>query len=194
MHRSFADIFRLHFFLALGIVTSFYATAIAQIPPPGPEMDVLKKDVGDWDCVIKTWAGPDSDPVITKGSESSQMFDGGYWLLTRFEGNMMGLDFKGRGTYGYDTQKKKYVGTWIDSMGPYMMHTEGTYDNESETLTVAGDSPGPDGVSTFTYTMVTSYKDDNRVMTMYMQPKGSGDDQKMKFFEISYTKKANSEE
>ena len=175
---------------SLLLAVSFFSQAMAQegMPPPGPEYDLLKKDVGKWDCVIKTWEQPGAKPSATKGSETGYMFDGGYWLMTSFEGKMMGLDFKGHGTYGYDAKKKKYVGTWIDSLGPYMMHVEGEYDKETETLNMVGDSPGPDGETMFTYTMSTCYKDNNRVMTMYMQPKGSGEDQKMKFFEITYSK------
>lgn len=172
-------------FVALSLVA---ANAQAQAPPPGPELDLFKKDVGEWDCVIKAWSAPGAEPMITKGTETNRMF-GGYWLISEFKGNMMGSDFEGRGTYGYDTKKKKYVGTWIDSMGPYMMQTEGTYDKATETLTVAGESPGPDGVSPFTYTLSTCYADGKRVLTMHMQPKGSGADQKMKLFEMTYTKK-----
>ncbi|MEO1528264.1 MAG: DUF1579 family protein [Planctomycetota bacterium] len=156
--------------------------------PPGPEMDVYKKDVGDWDCVIKVWSEPGAEPIITKGTESNRMF-GDYWLIVEFKGDMFGNAFEGRGMYGYDTKKKKYVGTWIDSLGPFMMRTEGTYDKESETLTVSGDSPGPDGVTPFTYTMTTVYKGGKRIMTMHMLPKGAPEDQKMKLFEMSYTKK-----
>ena len=190
----FNPVFRnsLLLFAALMIAPSCCTQANAQMPAPGPEMDILKKDVGEWDIEIKVWSSPDAEPTVSKGKESTRLF-GGFWTITNFEGNMMGLDFKGHGTYGYDTKKKKYVGTWMDSLGPFMMHTEGTYDKETETLTLAGDNPGPDGVSIFTYTMATCYKDGNRVLTMHMQPKDSGDDQKMKFFEMSYTKKEGME-
>jgi len=118
---------------------------------------------------------------------------GGYWIISNFDGNMMGMDFKGHGTYGYDTKNKKYVGTWIDSLGPFMMQTAGDYDKETSTLTMVGDSPGPDGTTMSTYTMSSVYKDNGRVMTMHMQPKGSGDDQKFKLFEMTY-KKAETKE
>jgi hypothetical protein len=157
-----------------------------EVPPPPPEIELLKKDVGEWEVDIKVWSAPGADPAVSKGKETTRMF-GDYWTITNFEGKMMGMDFQGHGTYGYDVKKGKYIGTWIDSLGPYMMHTEGDYDKQTETLTVVGDSPGPDGVTIFTYTMSTCYKD-GRVMTMYMQPKGSGDDQKMKFFEMTYKK------
>jgi hypothetical protein len=69
------------------------------------------------------------------------------------------------------------------------METEGDYDKSTKTLTMVGDSPGPDGKTMFTYTISTCYKDDGRVMTMHMQPKGSGEDQKMKLFVMTYKKK-----
>ena len=144
----------------------------AQMGSPPPELDLLKKDVGEWTCEIKSWSMPGADPQVSKGKESSRMM-GGFWMITNFEGKMFGQDFIGHGTYGYDVEKKKYVGTWIDSLGPSMMQTVGTYDKESETMTAVGDSIGPDG-SPYTFTSSTCYKDGKRVMTMWTQPKGSG--------------------
>ena len=86
----------------------------AHLPKPGPEFDVLKADVGTWDVEIKTWAGP-GDPTVSKGTETNRML-GDFWLVVDFQGNMMGMDFTGHGVYGYDVQKKHYIGTWIDSM------------------------------------------------------------------------------
>ena len=180
-------VFPLSLLLAIALLQSD-AKAQGMPPAPGPEIDVIKKDVGEWTVEIKAWSSADAEPVVTKGNETTQML-GGYWSVTNFEGNMMGMDFKGHGTYGYDAKKKKYIGTWIDSLGPYMMHMEGDYDKATETLTMVGDSPGPDGTTMFTYTTTSCYKDEGRVMTMYLQPKGSGDDQKMKLFEMTYKNK-----
>lgn len=110
---------RLQLVLTLFVAASFSLDVVAQMPAPGPEMDILKKDVGEWDVEIKVWAEPGAEPSVSKGSESTRMF-GQYWTVTNFEGNMMGLDFKGHGTYGYHPQKKKYVGVWMDSLGPYI--------------------------------------------------------------------------
>jgi hypothetical protein len=175
-------------FFALVTVANLPTLSVCQTPPaPSPEIELLKKDVGEWTVEIKAWSAADAEPMVTKGKETTRMF-GGYWTVTNFEGNMMGMDFEGHGTYGFDAKKKKYIGTWIDSLGPYMMQTEGDFDKETQTLTMVGDSPGPDGTTMFTYTISTCYKDDGRVMTMHMQPKGSGDDQKMKLFVMTYTK------
>ena len=178
----------LRFIFLCGLATFCGGNAKAQMEHPGPEMEVLKKDVGEWECEIKTWPAPGAEPTVSKGAESNRML-GGHWLVVNFSGEMMGMKFQGHGNYGYDKKNQKYIGTWIDSMGPLMMHTEGTYEKETETLTMVGDSLGPDGASMYTYTMSTSYKDGGRVMTMYMQPQGSGEDKKLKFFEITYNKK-----
>lgn len=150
----------------------------------GPEYDIFKKDVGEWDVEITTFMTESGKPEVTKGTESNRMM-GGFWLIANFEGNLGGQDFKGHGIYGYDQQKRKYVGTWADSLGPVAMQTSGDYDKETETLTVEGESVGPDG-SPAVYKMATCYKDGKRVMTMYMTPK---DGKEMKFFEMVYTKK-----
>lgn len=190
MNTSFAKAVALPLVIIFAIASTHgVADAQGQMPPAlGPEIDIIKKDVGEWDVEIKAWASADSEPMVTKGTETTRML-GGYWSVSNFDGNMMGMDFKGHGSYGYDTKKKKYIGTWIDSLGPYMMHTEGDYDKETQTLSMVGDSPGPDGTTMFTYMMATCYKDNGRVMTMHMKPKGAGDDQKMKLFEMTYKKK-----
>ena len=177
---------------ALLIAAGLFTKANAQMPTPGPEIDVLKNDVGEWDVEIKIWQAPGAEPAVSKGSESTRMF-GGFWTITNFEGKMMGMDFQGHGTYGYDPKKKKYVGTWMDSLGPYMMHTEGDYDKETKTMTMVGDAPAMDGVSMDTYTTQTVYKDGGRVMTMFKQPKGSAEDKKEKFFQMTYSKKKTKE-
>jgi len=161
------------------------ATTIGQeteLPKPGPELDVLKADVGTWDVEIKTWGGP-GEPTVTRGKETNRML-GGFWLLTDFQGNMMGLEFKGHGIYGYDTEKKQYVGTWIDSLSPNKMEMVGKHDHDNRTMTFEGMGPGPDG-NPAKHVLTSKYKDDGtRVMTMHMQV---GEDM-MKIFEMDYTK------
>ena len=40
----------------------------------------------------------------------------------------MGQPFEGRGLTGYDNVQKKYVGTWLDTMGTGMMTSVGSVD------------------------------------------------------------------
>jgi len=153
-----------------------------ELPKPGPEFDVFKHDLGTWDVEITTWAGP-GKPTVTKGKETNRML-GGFWLLADFQGNLMGLDFKGHGIYSYDSEKKQYTGTWIDSLSPTKMDMVGKYDKAKKTMTYEGMAPSPDGTPA-KHVMTTTYGNDGtRVMTMHMQAA----DKMLKIFEMSYTK------
>lgn len=158
------------------------SSAVAQAPNAGPEYDVLKNDVGEWDVKITNFAS--GIPEVTKGTESNRML-GDFWLISDFEGRMMGIEFKGHGSTGYDAASKKYVGTWVDSLSPGMMHLKGEYDKESKTLTLFGMAPGMDG-NPAKHRLTTVYKDGKRVMTMYITLQGG---EETKFMQLDYTKK-----
>ena len=114
------------------------------------------------------------------------MLAGGLWMLSSFEGEFGGAKFEGRGQFGFDANKGKYVGTWIDSMSPNMSLLEGSYDAKTKTMTYTGEGVGPDGKSKYTQKMVTTTKDDgSRVFTLYMKM----DKDEVKFMEITYQKR-----
>jgi hypothetical protein len=155
---------------------------------PTAEHKILAQDEGTWDATIKSFtAGPDAEPMISRGTEVNTVLTGGLWLLSKFDGDFGGVKFEGRGQFGYDPVKKKYVGSWIDSLSPNLSVLEGTYDPRTKTMTYTGDGIGPDGVK-YTQRMVTTTKDDGtRVFTLYMkvgEAKGEA-----KFMEITYTKR-----
>ncbi|HSD66428.1 MAG TPA: DUF1579 domain-containing protein [Vicinamibacteria bacterium] len=142
---------------------------LAQMPPmpqPGPEHAMLKKDVGTWDATVEAFMEPGAPPTVSKGTDTVTMV-GGFWQVSEFKSEMMGQPFEGRGATGYDPAKKKYVGTWIDSMTPGYYTMEGTYDPATKTLVTTMEGPDPTGVVTKTRA-TTEWKDaDTRVFTMY---------------------------
>jgi hypothetical protein len=92
---------------------------------------------------------------------------GGFWQLTEFKSEMMGQPFEGRGATGYDPTRKKYVGTWVDTMTPGYYTTEGAYDAAAKTMTATMEGPDPSGAVTRSRT-TTEWKDpDTRVFTIY---------------------------
>ena len=113
------------------------------MPPPGPEHEMLKKDVGTWDATVEMFMAPGAPPAVSKGTETVTMM-GGFWQLTEFKSEMMGQPFEGRGAMGYDPAKKKFVGTWVDTMAPAYYTVEGTYDAATKTLTAIDGRPRPD--------------------------------------------------
>jgi Protein of unknown function (DUF1579) len=168
-------------------------TATAQELPPAPkalpEHKILAADEGTWDATIKTYmGGPDAEPSVSRGTEVNEVLPGGLWVHSKFEGDFGGVKFVGRGQFGYDPVKKKYVGTWIDSMSTILSVLEGDYDARSKTMTYVGDGYDPDHKAKFSQKMVTTMKDDGtRVFTLYM--KFEGQPAEAKFMEISYTKR-----
>jgi hypothetical protein len=154
-------------FLAVSVL-SLAVPVLAQGPPmptPGTEHEMLKKDVGTWDATVEMFM-PGAPPSVSKGTEIVTML-GGFWQLSEFKSEMMGQPFEGRGTTGYDPAKKKYVGTWVDTMGPAYYTVEGTYDAATKTLTGLMEGPDPSGAVTKTKE-TTEWKDaDNRVFTMF---------------------------
>lgn len=159
------------------------------IPKPTAEHKVLAEDVGTWDCVTKSYmAGPDAEPLVSKGVEVNTLLPGGLWLLSEFKGEFAGTAFVGRGQFGYDTDKKMYVGTWIDSMVTSLMVLEGSYDAKTKSMTFTGEGVDPQTKAKYTQKMVTVTKPDGtRHFTMYM--KFAGTDKDVKFLEMTYTKR-----
>jgi hypothetical protein len=145
------------------------APALAQMPPmpqPGREHEMLKKDVGTWDATVEMFMEPGAPASVSKGTEVVTTL-GGFWQVSEFKSEMMGQPFEGRGATGYDPAKKKWVGTWIDTMTPGYYTVEGTYDAATKTLTATMEGPDPSGAVT-KIKETTEWKDaDTRVFTMY---------------------------
>jgi hypothetical protein len=178
-------------FLACLCLAWFLASfAMAQEPSkPLPEHKILASDEGTWDATIRMYAGgPDAEPSVSKGSEVNEVLPGGLWVLSKFEGEFGGMKFHGRGQFGFDPVKKKYVGTWLDSMSTVLSVLEGDYDAKTKTMTYVGDGYDPEHKAKFSQKMVTTMKDDGtRVFTLYM--KFEGQPAEAKFMEITYTKR-----
>ncbi len=166
------------------------ARARAQAPmKPMAEHQILAADEGTWDATVKSFtSGPDGEPMISKGTEVNTLMSGGLWILSKFEGDFGGMKFEGRGQFGYDPIKKKYVGTWIDSVNPILSVLEGEYDAKTRTMTYVGEGVGPDGKTKYTQKMATTTKDDGtRVFTLSMKMEGTKDE--IRFMEITYKKR-----
>jgi hypothetical protein len=174
---------------------SVFATlgvALAQGPPPtpkpGPEHEHLKKDVGKWDAVVEMFEEPGKPAQTSKGVETSTLMAGGLWLVTEFKGEVAGAPFEGHGITGYDANKKKYVGTWADSMSTGLSTIESTYDSGSKTLTGWIEGPDASGKMMKMKT-VTEWKDDNtRVVSFHMQ---GPDGKEMLGMRITYKRAPN---
>ncbi len=111
---------------------------------PGAPHKALEAVVGTWDVKSKVWMAPGAPPDETTGTSENKMILGGRYLEQRYEGTAMGQPFHGIGVTAFDNYKKKYVATWIDSMGTGIMVTTGAFDKAGKALTSWGtmDDPG----------------------------------------------------
>src|SRR5436309_15335270 len=97
------------------------------MPKPGPEHELFKQDAGTWDATVEAWMAPGAPPTTSKAVETNVLGCGGLCLVTEFKGDFGGTPFEGHGTSAYDSAKKKYVGSWTDSMSTGLMIGESTY-------------------------------------------------------------------
>ncbi len=166
---------------SLLVVSLLVTASVAEDDP----YQVLKRDVGEWQAEMKMFGpGTTSEPV--KGVERNRML-GNFWIVSDFSTQFMGQKFEGHGCFGYDTEKKKYVSLWIDSMSPFPVKMTGTWDADSNTMTFVGKGKDPSG-NEISMKNVTKYDGkDRRVFTMYM---GTPDGKWVKSMEITYTRKS----
>jgi hypothetical protein len=99
---------------------------------PGPEHAILKHMAGTWDATVQMMGAPTAD----KGTSTTRVGMNGLWVVSDFEGSMMGGSFIGHDVLGYDQTKKKYVGCWVDSVNTALTLSEGTWDEAKKTLTM----------------------------------------------------------
>ena len=156
------------------------------LPKPGPEHAIFKEDAGVWDAVVETFM-PGAPPQKSRGVETNTVGCGGLCLITDFKGEMMpGMTFHGHGTSAWDPLKKKYVGSWTDSMSQGLAISEATWDPATRTMT--GWTEGSDASGNVVkMKSVVEYKSaDSRVFSMY----GPGPAGKEALgMRITYTKK-----
>jgi hypothetical protein len=162
------------------------AAAMAKYATPGPQHKMLTAMAGSWTVAGKFWMDPAKPPTESTGTcEIKPMGD--LWVTQEFKGEVMGKPFLGHGIDGYDLTKNKYVGTWVDTMGTYVMNSEGTADASGKVITATANDFDPMTGKTGTVKMVTKI-DSEKQHTMSMF-KTMPDGKDMKMMELVYTKK-----
>lgn len=92
---------------------------------------LLARDAGTWDAVVRIWPGPNVAPIVSKATETGRILGSGLWLISDVTGQMLGKKYSGHLVLGYDEKKKRYVGTWVNTMSTGIVELEGTW-NEKE--------------------------------------------------------------
>lgn len=107
----------------------------AMASPLVEEHKMFAKYAGIWDAEVEMASQePGGAPQKNKGVATCKVGCGGLWLLTDFEGTMMGMPFIGHEVTGYDATQKKYTLTWVDSWTPTAATGTGHFDAATKTL------------------------------------------------------------
>lgn len=157
-----------------------------RLATPGEPHKQMASLAGSWATKTKAWMDPGKPPMESTGSCEQTMLLGGRFLRQECTGDMMGQSFTGIGLNAYDNHTKKYMSTWMDSMGTAIYYMEGTASADGKTITQKGhyDDPieGPVKLRS-----VTKIVDDNtEIFEMYGTSKGA---KERKMMEITYKRK-----
>jgi len=150
----------------LSAATRLFAQDAPQMPAPVKEHEWLQKFVGEWVADTDIFMEPGKPPVKSKGVETVKAV-GGFWIVGEGTGECMGMTMQNRLTLGYSPEKKKYIGSWIDSMTSTFWTYEGTVDASGKILTLEAEGPCPMKPGTLSkFREVTEFKSpDHRVFS-----------------------------
>lgn len=151
--------------IAIASCCSVIAAEPPAMPKPTAEHDWLKKFAGDWDIETEIYMEPGKPPMKVKGTETAKML-GGFWVVGENKGEFMGQPFTGVMTFGYDPEKKKYVGTWVDSNTSQLWEYVGTVDAAGKVLNLETEGFCPMEGKVCQFKETVEFKSpDHRVMT-----------------------------
>lgn len=119
--------------------------AYARVSAPGAEHHRLDVMVGDWKVQMSFWADPGSEPEVSAATSHIAWIMDGHYLQEDVvaEGDAAGVQFRGRGTYGYDKARKEYVSVWIDTMSTAIPSSVGQWDVAKNALVLTGETTDP---------------------------------------------------
>lgn len=153
---------------------------------PGKEHQLLKQFDGEWEFTSKC-TFPGQETMEGKGTESVRMTYGGFWADVESKGVMGGKEWSGRGLMGFDPQKKKYCGAWVDSMSPYLYTFEGEADASGKTFTFRTKGVDPKTGKESSERMEWEFKDqDHRTMKFFGKDESG---KEVQISEVLYSRK-----
>ncbi len=168
------------------------AGALAAVRPalfnqemPGPTAEhkqLVEQGAGEWEGTLTLLES--GAPDVTVPAKETNVAIGGFWIHSRFESTVMGMPFTGTAISGYDENKKKYVGTWVDSMSSYLAIMEGAMDAKGEKLIMHWQAPNMTGAMA-PHRSVTVHTKDSYTTTFFI---GEGDG--VKSMELKMKRKA----
>ena len=170
----------------MGEMTAQEQQAWMQAAAPNEHHETFKPMVGTWNAVVKLWMDPAGEPQEATGQMVNSMVLGGRFIEHDYKGQSFGMEFLGKGFFGFDNTAGQYEGLWIDTTSTQMQAETGNYDPATKTFNMIGEVTCPSSGETIKKRSVIRIIDDNaHTMEMFfVGPDGS----EFKSMEISYTR------
>jgi len=131
-------------FTIAGCIVTLLGAAVVLVAQDTPKAEKehawLKQLVGEWNMESEMTLAPGQPPMKSKGTESVRAI-GDFWIVAEVKGDAMGVPMTAVMTLGYDPQRTKYIGTWIDSMMNHLWIYDGTMDATGKILTLEAEGP-----------------------------------------------------
>ncbi|MDR4479583.1 MAG: DUF1579 domain-containing protein [Nitrospira sp.] len=157
-----------------------------KLAEPGEPHKVFAGLAGSWTTTTKEWMEPGKPPTESTGTAEMKMLLDGRFLYQEYHAQMMGQPYSGIGIDAYDNMTKKYVTTWMDTMGTGIFLMEGTASADGKTITLKGSHPEPGGGKMHHRALWKLVDANTQIFEMY-GTHGQGKEEKM--MEITYTRK-----
>ena len=181
--------------LSVGVAASiFVGGPLAQSSQPAAEQGRPARDqrwldqlVGEWDVVFKIYMQPDQPPMESTGVDTVRAL-GDNWIVAETETTMMGAPYNGILSLGYDAQKARFHGTWIDSFGGVLWVYKGALNEAGDALTLETEGPSlqAPGKTARYEEVIRITGEDTRTFTSKTETEDGG---WMKIVEIEYRRK-----
>jgi len=157
-----------------------------KLAAPGEQHKQLASLAGSWTTKTKEWMEPNKPPVESTGSAEMKMLLDGRFLQQEVTGQMMGQPFSGIEITAYDNVLKRYVTSWMSTMGTGIFTMEGTASTDGKTITLKGQHAEPGG-GYMKHRAIWKIVDNNtQTFDMYGAHPG---EKEWKMMEMTYTRK-----
>lgn len=123
---------------SLWILTSVgavFGQAPAGPPKPGPEHQKLSYFVGKWSAEVDIKASPMGPAGKFSFTENCEWFEGGFAVVCRSDGKMMGMTVKGLNVTSYDPGEKTYTYYNTNTLGETLF-SRGMVEGDTWTWTI----------------------------------------------------------
>ncbi len=154
---------------------------------PGEGHKALEPMIGSWNVTMTMWETPGGPAQTSVGTAENAWMLGGRFVQQTIHSEINGMKFEGLGYTGYDNFKKRYVGSWMDTMGTMMMTMSGTADASGKVITTTSTIDDVTTGKRMVVREVTRIVDANQHVFQMFGPDKTGKEYKM--MEAVYTRK-----